>query len=74
MDVPGYALITGSGSGIGRACAQTFARDGAAGIALFDVNGDGLAETKALIDEQKHISSRGTPCRVFTYTIDVTNE
>ncbi|CAH0054061.1 unnamed protein product [Clonostachys solani] len=74
MDVPGYALITGSGSGLGRACAQTFARDGAAGVALFDVNAEGLAQTKALIDEKNHISASGKPCRVITFVVDVTDE
>jgi len=74
MDVPGFAVITGSGSGIGRACAQTFARDGATGVALFDVNADGLAKTKALIEEKKYTSQRGEPCRVITFVVDVTDE
>ncbi|CAM1507452.1 Fc.00g070930.m01.CDS01 [Cosmosporella sp. VM-42] len=74
MDVPGFALITGSGSGIGQACAQTFARDGAAGIALFDVNADGLATTKSVIDNGNYISSEGKPCRVITHVVDVTDE
>ncbi|MAU56032.1 MAG: short-chain dehydrogenase [Dehalococcoidia bacterium] len=38
-------IITGAGSGIGRACAQTFNREGA-NIVLADINGEGLAETK----------------------------
>lgn len=72
--MPGFALITGAGSGIGRACAQAFARDGAAGIALLDINEDGLETTKALIDEKGHISSEGNRCRVITFALDVRNE
>lgn len=42
------AIITGGGSGIGRATALRLAADGAA-VLCADVNGDGLAETKAAI-------------------------
>ena len=74
MDVPGYAIITGAGSGIGRACAQTFARDGAAGVALLDLDAAGLAETKRLIDGQNHTSSSGIPCRIISFVLNVTDE
>lgn len=73
MDVPGFALITGAASGIGRACAQTFARDGAAGVALLDVNSEALSEVKAEIDA-KGYTSGGKPCRVTIHTIDVSKE
>ncbi|HEY0777195.1 MAG TPA: SDR family oxidoreductase [Gemmatirosa sp.] len=43
------ALITGGGSGIGRASARAFARLGAR-LVLGDVSGDGLAETRALLE------------------------
>lgn len=70
MDVPGFALITGAGSGIGRACALAFASEGSAGVAILDVNTEGLEETKAMIDN----TSKGKLCRVEAYSIDITNE
>jgi len=77
MDVPGYALITGGASGIGRACAAAFARDGAAGVAIFDMNHDALTAVKAEIDEQrqkKQTSGSHSPCQIDIYVVDVTNE
>ena len=77
MDVPGFALVTGAASGIGRACAIAFAADGAAGVALLDVNYDALAAVKADIDERQSQRERGggNPCcRVECYAVDVTNE
>ena len=41
-------VITGAGTGIGRACAVRFAREGA-GVALIDVSTDKLSETRELI-------------------------
>jgi NAD(P)-dependent dehydrogenase (short-subunit alcohol dehydrogenase family) len=45
------AIVTGSGSGIGRACALRFAHEGA-NLALCDLTAEGLDETKAMIEEQ----------------------
>ena len=72
MDVSGFALITGAASGIGRACAATFARDGAAGIALLDVNEDSLAAVKAEIEAQQNAT--GSKCQIDTYITNVADE
>ncbi|KAK5079427.1 hypothetical protein LTR51_001624 [Lithohypha guttulata] len=72
MDVPGFALITGAASGIGKACALTFARDGAAGIALFDLNEEALAAVEQEIDEQQ--TKIGRSCQVLTLTVNVAAE
>ena len=73
MDVPGFALVTGAASGIGKACATAFAADGAAGVALLDVNHHALEAVKIFIDERQ--SKRGgNLCRIEVYTVDVTDE
>lgn len=56
------AVITGAGSGIGRALAHRLAVEGIAGLALADVNREGLDETAAAIT--------GT-AKVSTHIVDV---
>jgi meso-butanediol dehydrogenase/(S,S)-butanediol dehydrogenase/diacetyl reductase len=56
------ALITGAASGMGRACAQLFAREGASVFGI-DVNQEGLAETAGLV--------AGGGGRIETARIDV---
>lgn len=72
MDVPGFALITGAGSGIGKACALTFARDGVAGIALLDINQDALMISKIEVEEQQKRLER--PCHIEVFTINIAIE
>ncbi|KAJ9603774.1 hypothetical protein H2200_011960 [Cladophialophora chaetospira] len=73
MDVPGIALVTGAASGIGRACAKTFARDGVAGLALLDINHDALTAIKTEIESIQNRQS-DKPLQVEVYVVDVTNE
>src|SRR5215472_7293918 len=56
------ALITGGGSGQGRAAAQLFAQHGAA-VAVADMNAEGNAETVALIEKD---GGRGLDLTVAT--------
>lgn len=73
MDVPGFALVTGAASGIGKACATGFYDEGSAGIALFDVNEDALKEVKSTL-EQRESRRSGTPCKILTYVVNVAVE
>ena len=51
MDKNSVAVITGAASGIGRALAIRFAKEGIAGIAISDWNESGLLETAAEIEK-----------------------
>ncbi|KAF2097817.1 putative 3-oxoacyl-reductase FabG [Rhizodiscina lignyota] len=70
LGVPGYALVTGAGSGIGRAIVRLLAREASAGIALADIN---EAAVQAV---QKEISELATNPNFKTVAIvvDVRNE
>ena len=57
------AAVTGSGSGIGRAIALGYAREGAS-VAVLDINGEAAAKTAA------EIKAAGGKARAFT--LDVT--
>ena len=59
------AVVTGAGSGIGRAIAVRLARDEAA-IAVLDLNGDGAAETAKLITDAGG--------KALALTVDCANE
>lgn len=72
MDVSGYALVTGAASGIGKACALGFAKEGAAGIALLDLNGDALVAVKEEL--AKEAAAAGRDFKIETYALDVSDE
>ncbi|KAF3761007.1 NAD(P)-binding protein [Cryphonectria parasitica EP155] len=47
MDIKGYAFVTGEASGIGRAFCLAFAKEGARGVIVADLNAEGSKETVA---------------------------
>ena len=57
-------VITGAGSGIGRAIAQGYAREGAQ-VAVLDLNGDAASETA-----QQILNAGG---KALAFTLDVTD-
>ena len=70
MDVPGFALITGAASGMGRVTAQKFAQDGAAGVALLDLNAEVLETVKSEVEPL----SKTKGFKVVTHALDVSDE
>ncbi|KAK7894183.1 hypothetical protein LTR67_005941 [Exophiala xenobiotica] len=73
MDITGFALITGAASGIGKACALAFVKEGAAGVALFDVNAHALKEVQKQL-EQEARSHAGKHCRILVHSVNVVDE
>ncbi|HEV8593045.1 MAG TPA: SDR family NAD(P)-dependent oxidoreductase [Pyrinomonadaceae bacterium] len=59
------AVVTGAASGIGRALAMRLAKEQVAGIAIADVNAEGLAETLDLL--------RGYAGKVTSHAVDVSS-
>lgn len=59
-------VITGAGSGIGRALAMRLAKENISGIAISDVNADGLAETEKLIGN--------SDLKITTHLVNVADE
>ena len=59
------AVITGAASGIGRALAVRLAAEGVEGLAISDVNAEGLGETARMLE--------GAGARVSTHVLDVSD-
>jgi NAD(P)-dependent dehydrogenase (short-subunit alcohol dehydrogenase family) len=70
LGVSGFALITGGGSGIGRATSLLLAKSYCAGIALADINEDGLLSVK-----KELLGVATNPAfKCITITVNVGNE
>lgn len=66
MDIAGkVAIVSGAAAGIGRAAAVAFARAGAKGVSLVDIDTAGIAQTAAMVRE--------AGAEPLTLQIDVTN-
>ncbi|PFH56839.1 hypothetical protein XA68_15931 [Ophiocordyceps unilateralis] len=75
MDVPGFALITGAASGIGRACAKAFVNEGSAGVALLDMHEEALIQVKAEMEEViKQRKGHGNGTKLLMHHVDVSQE
>ncbi|CAH0046850.1 unnamed protein product [Clonostachys solani] len=70
MDITGYAYIVGGGSGIGKDTALAFAKEGAAGVAISDINLDAANEA---MKEAKAVATNPN-FRELSLHVDVTNE
>ena len=74
MDVTGIALVTGAASGIGKATAFNFSRDGASGLALLDLNKEALEKVKSEIEEEQRARGDSRPCRIEVYPTNIGDE
>ncbi|KAG8166237.1 hypothetical protein KVR01_004789 [Diaporthe batatas] len=70
MDITGFAFVTGGASGIGRATCLAFAKDGAVGLVVADLNLEGARETAA----QAKAAAVHDGFRVDAIQVDVTSE
>src|SRR3954454_3185098 len=58
------AVISGAAAGIGRAMALRFAQEGARGVVVSDIDGDGAERVAAEVGELRSGSSLGVACDV----------
>lgn len=67
LGVPGFALVTGAASGIGRAIVRLLAREGCAGIALANIN---LASAKT-VQKELEVSATSPDFKCVAIQVDV---
>ncbi|KAK5311533.1 hypothetical protein LTR93_011686 [Exophiala xenobiotica] len=72
-EVPGVALITGAASGIAQSIALAFAQAGCTQLALLDINEDGLAKTKTLVEDTIKADFPHQTAKINTYKCDVSS-
>ncbi|KAL9594175.1 MAG: hypothetical protein Q9179_005513 [Wetmoreana sp. 5 TL-2023] len=70
MPLPGYALVTGAGSGLGRGIALAFAASCTAGVVFADIDVQAAAQVAAL----STTIATNPKYRVLTIKVDVTAE
>ncbi|KAK9773556.1 hypothetical protein SCAR479_09700 [Seiridium cardinale] len=70
MNIDGYALIIGGSSGIGKACALAFAKEGAAGVVVADIN---KAEAHHVVTACEALATHAEFCAKAVH-VDVTQE
>ncbi|RYP20628.1 hypothetical protein DL765_002699 [Monosporascus sp. GIB2] len=70
MDIDGFALVTGAGSGIGRDCAIAYAIEGAKGVAFADINAEGAL---AAAEESKTVATN-PDYQAISIQVDVSDE
>ncbi|KAI9368954.1 NAD(P)-binding protein [Aspergillus egyptiacus] len=70
MDLRGFAFVTGAGSGIGRATALAFAREGAAGVGFADLD---LTSARQAAEEGKKVATNPA-FQALVFALDVTKE
>ncbi|CAH0054702.1 unnamed protein product [Clonostachys solani] len=72
MDITGFALVVGGGSGIGRECALAFAEEGASGLIVADL--DLPSATKVAAEANARAAAKNPGFRATPFKVDVTNE
>lgn len=73
MDITGHAFVIGGGSGIGKACCLAFAKAGARGLLVADIN---IEAAKKTADEAKAAAAASTNLELQAEAVyvDIANE
>ncbi|KAL8917847.1 MAG: hypothetical protein Q9172_005669 [Xanthocarpia lactea] len=70
MDISGFALVTGAGSGIGRSVSLAYAIEGAAGVVLADIKEE---EALAAAKEARNMATNPS-FQAYAFKVDISNE